>query len=159
MKQWPTIWISVAVLGTAQFLHTDYLIFISTTNQNIRGTIIHEFTVSLCNSSNSLRRHKQQWKLHEQLWAEQLCTCTNLDPLHLSLCIGSNSLRLHEQRNNTVRTVLSGTAPTSVKTSCLQTAGRVMTGGSQDITDMLLVTGAAYRLIRDFVYLHYNWQR
>ena len=63
MKQWPTIWISVAVLGTAQFLHTDYLIFISTTNQNIRGTIIHEFTVSLCNSSNSLRRHKQQWKL------------------------------------------------------------------------------------------------
>ena len=44
---------------------------------------------------------------------------------------GSNSPRLHEQCNGTVRTALSQTAPNSVETSLLQTAGKVMTSGSR----------------------------
>ena len=61
--------------------YTVYLIFISTTTQNIlyQGyELIHNYTVSLWNNSNSLRGHKQQPKLYKQLWAEQLCTYTIL---------------------------------------------------------------------------------
>ena len=80
-----------------------------------RYELIHKYTVSLCNSSNSLRGHEQQQKLSEQLWAEQLCTYTNLYPFYLSLCPGSNSPRLYKQCNGTVQTALSQTAPNSVK--------------------------------------------
>ena len=112
-----------------------------------RYELIHKYTVSLCNSSNSLRGHEQQQKLSEQLWAEQLCTYTNLDPFYLSLCTGSNSPRLYKQYNGTVQTALSRTAPNSVKLLRVSHDERLM--------NMLLVTGAAYSitLIRDLFLL------
>ena len=88
-------------------------------------------------------------ELSEQIWAEQLHTWYNLDPLQFSLCNGSNSLSGTEQHNVAARTALSRTAPNN--TGLL--SSRQQWRASQLTT--LLVTGAAYsvRLIRDFTLL------